>query len=138
MVARPKMLTCSQLERPAGLAKLILTCKSLHANVTPHLYQHVIIRVPLKWDSLNSLDSLICPDAASVSNLRYCRSLSIKTQQTLPDLVYDGRKYETSRDDEDCPKFQLHKPTSCASNALNDLIRFILLRLPKHTLQTFW
>lgn len=122
-----------------GLARLSLTCKALNSNVTPLLYQQVIIRVPLKWDSLDSLESLVCPDAASISrNLRYCRSISIKTQQAaLPDLEYDEDKYGISQGDLYHVKFQLHKPSIWASNALNSLVRLLLHRLPRNTLQTF-
>ena len=86
------------------------------------------------WDTLSSLESLVCPDTARISrNLRYCRSLSIKTQQTQPGLVY------TDRGDGDLQDglFQLLKPSIWASKALNSLVRLVLRRLPKNCLQTF-
>ena len=132
------LITSSQVERPVGLARISLTCRALYADVTPHLYRHVIIRVPFKWDCLNSLENLICQDDASVSRkLGYCRSLSIKTQQTVPYLEHHDCKYELSREDGDNSRFLLHKPSAWASNALNSLVRLLLLRLPRHTLQTF-
>ena len=117
-----------------NLNSLAKSCKALQSAVTPLLYETVSLRVPMKWSRLPSIESLI---TSTSDNFQYIKHLWIHTQHEPLSENQQGaayHPYEREPIEEEILLFKL--PPNWASDALNTLIRLLVLRLPRHRLQT--
>lgn len=117
------------------LNKLCLTCKAINAIVLPKLYREVFIKVPQRWSRLPSLEGLL---GSTGDGLKFTTDLFIGTQQDP--LRNDQQGSEDSRPHEETlteSKLQFYLPQSSASNALNTLIRLLIVKLPRDQLDCF-
>lgn len=167
LVSLPAEIQCiitSHLVQLRDLNRLSCTCKTLNAVVLPTLYSTIELKVPLRWSQLPSLENLL---ASSSEGLKYTRCLRIVTKQYPPEgdvhgnldnvpFNYDDDEDESegeATDEEDVAadvedeedereegngQFKIFLPNKWASNALNALIRVLIVRLSPHQLHTFW
>ena len=117
------------------LNSLTRTCKALNNALLAKLYSLVVLRVPIRWSRLISLENLV---SSSGSGLKFTKSILIATQQqpskgeTLESE--DSRTAEEIAEERDL-LFCL--PSSSASKALNIMIRLLLMRIPDNHLKLF-
>ena len=105
------------------------------AAALPKLYKTVVITAPQRWSQLPSFESLLGSDG---DGLKYTTELYIGTQQ-YP-LQESQEESEDQRLPEEVPaemQFQFFLPQSSTSNALNTLVRLIILKLPRNKLELF-
>ena len=114
---------------------MCLTCKTIKAIVLPRIYEKVVIKAPQKWARLPSLEGLL---GSNGDGLKYTTHLSINTQQ---DPIRESQQgSEDFRDPEQVQSetnLQFYLPQNSASNALNALIRILILKLSEAQLTTF-
>ena len=127
-------LVCGSIDQ-RSLNALTRTCKILHSIAILKLYKTVILRVPIEWSRLPSLESLI---NSSVRNFDLIKQIHIVTQQhPLRDDHRCAQCIEWYTNSESDEELVYHLPSSSASSALNVLIRFLIARLPKQRLEIF-
>lgn len=117
------------------LNRICSTCKTIMAVALPKLYKTVIIKAPQRWSRLPSFES---PLASDGGGLKYTTELYIGTQQNP--LQDSQEEYEYQRLHQEVlaqTEHQLILLRSPTSNALNTLVRLIILRLPRHQLKLF-
>lgn len=119
----------------SDLNRLCLTCKTIKAVVLPKLYHQVVIRVPQKWSRLPSLEGLL---GSTGDGLKYTTELSIETQQyPLRDSQQESKDSRPPEEVLAETKLQFYLPQISASNALNTLIRLLIVKLPQNRLEVF-
>ncbi len=142
-----RVMTALQIVQYRDLNSLSQSCKTLKAIALPQLYRTIELKVPLKWNRLESLEMLL---AMSPESLRYTRGLHIVTQQApikddgygsrdnmgLTDSQEEDDNEESSSGDKD-RSFKLYHPGRWASNALNVQIRLLLYKLSRQQLCDF-
>ncbi|KAG8529189.1 uncharacterized protein KY384_005824 [Bacidia gigantensis] len=110
--------------------------RALYLTVQPVLYEYLDIRVPLRWQRLASLESLL---STNNSGFRFTRAFRIINSRTLDGAGADkgglGVLKVTEQDVE--ARFLSYEPESHASYTLNGLIRLILGRLTPNSLRIF-
>lgn len=109
------------------------TCKTLNDTFLAKLYCHVVIRVPIRWSRLVSLENLI---SSSGSGLKFVTKISIAPQQQPS--KGDTLEFEDARTAEEVAEERdrlFCLPSSSASKALNVLIRLLLMRIPDNCLK---
>ena len=117
------------------LDRLCSTCKTIMAVALPKLYKTVVIKAPQRWSQLPSFESLLGSDG---DGLKYTTELYIGTQQDS--LQYSQEESEGQQLPEEVlaeTQIQLFLPQSSTSNALNTLVRLIILKLPRDQLELF-
>ena len=112
-----------------SLDGLTRTCGELRGNATPVLYQSVMLRVPIRWSVLPSLETLI----TSGINFGYTRYISVVTQQ-------DALRPSQQGPMDDSNRIARHSsfvvPSDHASHTLNTYIRMVIAKLPRHRLRS--
>lgn len=101
----------------------------------PKLYNQVSIKVPQRWSRLPSLEGLL---GSTGDGLKYTTELFIETQQ---DPLQDNQQGpQDSRPRHEIlaeSKLQFYLPQCSASNALNALIRLLIVKLAQDQLTDF-
>lgn len=117
------------------LNRSCLTCKTIKAVVLPRLYEEVFVKVPQRWSQLPSLEGLL---GSTGDGLKYTKHLNISTQQDpLRDSQQGSEDTRSQAELLEERKLQLYLPQSSASNALNALIRLLIVKLPQNQLDDF-
>ena len=91
----------------------------------PKLYRLLTLKVPVKFSRLDTLENLL---SGSDDGLQYTRAINILTQQAP--LKSNAIKAEQQLQIERLS----YVPVCYVSDALNTLIRLLILRLPKNRL----
>ena len=126
-------IACSNLSQQT-VNSLVQTCRTLRFNATPILYESVVLRVPMKWSRLPTLESLV---SSSGENLRWIRRLAIDTQHDSIRKNQRGPTEDIFTQDEPREHSKLFTlPSAAASHTLNILIRVLVARLPENGLQS--
>lgn len=111
------------------------TCRTLNNAFLARLYSHVVIKVPIRWSRLTSLEDLI---SSAGSGFNFVTSICVTVQQqpSIDDAQEseDGRTAQEIAEERDLG-FCL--PHVAASKALNALIRLLLMRIPDNHLKHF-
>ena len=126
----PELLNavCSMLSQH-NLSVLMQTCKALKSAVAPILYNHVVLRVPVSWERLASIESLA---GCSEENLLSIRHITIATRHN-PSKEHQKSLYRA---------LTLHEvlgsryEDSPASRELNLMVRMLIIRMPRNQLQS--
>ena len=117
-----------------SLNALTQTCEALKLVVTPWLYKCLVLRVPVKWSRLSSLESLV---SSSDHRFQYVEHIDVATRHS-PSRKNDQGTWDHQKvSDGESDPFQIILPAKAASDALNVLVRLLIARLPKHRLQSF-
>ncbi|KAM0798656.1 hypothetical protein BDR22DRAFT_858375 [Usnea florida] len=108
------------------------TCKALKDAFLASLYENVVIRAPIQWSRLVSLENLI---SSAGSGLKFTTSIYITTQQ-------QPSKNNTQENENDSTTLEDLAGSSClpqasASKTLNVLVRLLLGRIPDNQLKCF-
>ena len=107
----------------------------MKAVLLPKLYKTVFIRVPQKWSRLPSLEGLL---ASTGDGLKHTTELFIQTQQDPLRASQQGSEGSRSPDETWAQtKTQFYLPQSSVSDALNALIRLLIVKLPQDRLHGF-
>lgn len=131
------MLTVSQLAQCRDLNSLSRSCKTLNAIAIPRLYKTVGLKVPLQWNRLSSLESLL---SSQSEGLKYTECLSIVVRQSAFEDDQYGSLEELADEHDDGVEigpFLIYSSTRRTSKALNALIRLLVLKLPRQHLRRF-
>lgn len=125
-----------KLSQRSDLNKLSQSCKDLRDIVLPVLYRSVLVMVPMQWSRLPSLEGLL---SSSGSNLQFTTNLFTGTQldPLASDQSGDSDQLSSSVSSHDEASQELFVPKKDASNALNALVRLLILRIPKGGLESF-
>ena len=102
------------------------------AVALPKLYKTVLIKAPQAWSRLSSFESLLGSDG---NGLKYTTELCISTQQNP--LQESQELFEPPEEVSAETELQFYLPHSSMSNALNTLVRLIVLKLPRDQLELF-
>lgn len=164
LILPPEVLgmVCSRLNE-YSLTRLMETCKSLNSIASIQLYEHVVLRVPMEWSRLPSLESLISSSGENFSLVRHItiatkhdvlrknqkepvynlhiRGIKSEDNAGYPYTYTESSDYDSEDSNSDWDVVLGHRsklmlPPPSASRALNVLIRMLVARLPKHRLQT--
>ena len=108
------------------------TCKTLNDAFLASLYSQVVIKVPIRWSRLVSLENLI---SSAGSGLKLTTSICITTQQ-------QPSKHDVQEIEDHSATLEDLAGSSClpqasASKALNILVRLLLGRIPDNHLKCF-
>ena len=114
------------------LNRLCTTCKTIMAAALPKLYKTVFIKAPQAWSRLSSFESLL---GSHGDGLQYTTELYIGTQQNP--LQKSQKFYELPEESLAEMESQFFLPHSSMSNALNTLVRLLVLKLPRDQLELF-
>ena len=114
------------------LNRLCSTCKTIMAVALPRLYKTVVIKAPQTWSRLPSFESLLASDG---DGLKYTTGLYVGTQQKPLKESQENPQDQPEEVPETRINFFL--PQSSTSNALNTLVRLLILRLPRDQLELF-
>ena len=107
------------------------TCRSLNDAFLASLYTYVVIRAPIRWSRLVSLENLVSFPSRGLS---FTTGICITTQQQpSKDDAQDNDDASTTRED----LASLFLPQASASKALNVMIRLLLRRIPDNHLKRF-
>ncbi len=133
------------------------TCRILNSIASPKLYEHLVLRVPMDWSQMPSLESLLSSSGENFSLIRHITITShhvmLKKNKKVPEHSHgvldvggeDMANYPTT-DSEDSEEDWFHLvdhqrlfmvPPPWVSKVLNVLLRLLVARIPKHQLQTF-
>ena len=105
------------------------------AVALPKLYKTVVIKAPQRWSRLPSFESLI---GSPGNGLEYTTELYIGTQQEPVQASQEGPEDERPPEEvQSESELQFFLPHSSMSNALNTLVRLIILKLPRDRLELF-
>lgn len=111
------------------------TCKTFNNAFLAKLYSLVIIRVPIRWSRLKSLEDLI---SSAGSGLKFTTRICIIAQQQLSkDHALEFEDSRTAQEIADEKDLFFCLPQISASKALNVLIRLLLIRIPNNHLNLF-
>ena len=126
--------TVLQLNRH-DLNRLCSACKTIMAVALPKLYKTVVIKAPQRWSRLPSSEGLLGSDG---DGLKYTTELCIGTQQhPLQESQEEPEDPRLRKQILSERKLQFSLPQVSASNALNTLVRLIILKLPQNQLKLF-
>ena len=117
------------------LNRLCSACKTIMAVALPKLYKTVVIKAPQRWSRLPSFENLL---GSHGDGLKYTTELYIGTQQEpLQESQEENKDQRLLEEDLLETEFDFYFPRSSTSNALNTLVRLIILRLPRDQLELF-
>ena len=113
------------------LSRLSRTCWFLKYQLTPQLFGHLRLKVPLRPCRLLSLEQLVklCPDG-----LRHTIRISVTPSQSLVPEVSSGRKIEEKDIDNDGIKYL---PNEQQSSNINTLISLLIQKIPDSQIISF-
>lgn len=124
-----------QIPQQVDLSHLLRSCKALKAVVISKLYSQIRLKVPWKWSTYTSLEHLL---ASSGEGFHFTRSIEISARQCLSqDEIHNEMAQSTERGGQDAGKAAGPQPIWAESNALNTLIRLLLVRRPSNRLESF-
>lgn len=119
----------------SDLSSLSRTCKTLNNAFLAKLYSHVVIRVPIRWSRLVSLENLV---SSTGSGLKFITSIRvIAQQQPLNNETQESEDGRTAQEIAEERDLFFCLPSSSASKALNGIIRLLLMRIPDNRLKGF-
>lgn len=132
------------------LSRLARTCKTLNGIVIPKLYRRIVLRVPQRWERLDSLLNLV---ASGDNGFKYTSEIFVEPQQRPRDEDQyseqaqdnpdndefdndpsDAGPSEYSSDNEDLRSFLPHEQDSVS---LNRLIQRLVKQVPRNQLSQF-
>lgn len=108
------------------------TCKTLDEAFLASLYDSVVIKVPIQWSRLASLENLI---SSAGSGLKFTTSICIAIQQQPSKDSTKDNVNERTTSEELASLYRL--PQASFSKALNVMIRLLLRRIPDNQLKHF-
>ena len=132
---RKTLITFRSQLHISDLNSVSRTCKTLNNAFLAKLYSRVLIRVPIRWSRLASLENLV---ASFGNGLKFTTTIFIAALQQSSNgetlESEDDRTPDETAEEEDL-LFCL--PSSSASKALNVMIRLLLMRIPDNRLKGF-
>ena len=132
---RKQLITFRSQLHISDLNSVSRTCKTLNNGFLAKLYSRVVIRVPIRWSRLVSLENLV---SSAGSGLKFTTTILITAQQ-------HQSKGETLESEDDSTAQEIAEerdlvfclPSSSSSKALNGMIRLLLMRIPDNHLKIF-
>jgi len=139
------------LPHQPDLSRLGRTCKTLNGIVIPKLYRQIVLRVPQRWERLDSLLDLV---VSTNNGFKYTSEILIEPQQRPRDEKQfkeqsqdnsdNDESHNDPSDDDSCDyvsddeySLQTFLPREQDSVSLNRLIRRLVIKVPRNQLSHF-
>ena len=118
------------------LSRLGRTCKTLNGIVIPKLYRRIVLRVPQRWERLDSLLDLV---VSTNNGFKYTSEILIEPQQRPRDEKQFKEQSQDNSDyvSDDEYSLQTFLPREQDSVSLNRLIRRLVIKVPRNQLSHF-
>ncbi|MCJ1457914.1 hypothetical protein MMC28_008283 [Mycoblastus sanguinarius] len=126
-----QIVIASYLLRRHDLNGLCRSCKALNSIALPKLYSQLVIKIPVQFSRLDTLENLV---GSSGKCLQFTTRIRISTQQhrlKAGQLGERGEKLGTVLRESVADRSQPYLPTKEASDALNAWMRLLLMKLPE-------